>query len=47
MQTRIKELLGSFLRNILKKKNPDEFLEQSNKKATDIRNSLEGLKNGK
>ena len=25
----------------------DEFLEQSNKKATDIRNSLEGLKNGK
>ena len=31
MQTRIKELLGNFVRNILKKKNPDEFLEQSKK----------------
>lgn len=31
MQTRIKELLGNFVRNILKKKNPDEFLEQSQK----------------
>lgn len=29
MQTPIKEFLGGFLSNLLKKKNPDEFLEQS------------------
>ena len=29
MQTPIKELLGKFVCNLLKKKNPDEFLEQS------------------
>ena len=29
MQTPIKELLGQFVCNLLKKKNPDEFLEQS------------------
>lgn len=29
MQTPIKELLGKFVSNLLKKKNPDEFLEQS------------------
>lgn len=31
MQTPIKEFLGRFLSNLLKKKNPDEFLEQSAK----------------
>ena len=29
MQTPLKDLLGRFVSNLLKKKNPDEFLEQS------------------